>query len=85
MRRAAEGPPGTVDLLRSGAVHLVIVTTQIGDAKAVRDSAEMRRAALENGVPYFTTVAGARAVSAAIRALRAGEIEPIALQDIHTG
>ncbi len=85
VRRAAEGPPSTVDLLRSGAVHLVIVTTQIGDAKAVRDSAEMRRTALENGVPYFTTVAGARAVSAAIRALRAGEIEPLALQDVHTG
>ena len=45
----------------------------------------MRRTALENGVHYFTTVAGARAVSAAIRALRAGEIEPLALQDIHTG
>ena len=85
VRRAAEGPPSTVDLLRKGAVHLVIVTTQIGDAKAVRDSAEMRRTALENGVPYFTTVAGARAVSAAIRALRAGEIEPLALQDIHKG
>ena len=85
VRRAAEGPPSTVDLLRNGAVHLVIVTTQIGDAKAVRDSAEMRRTALDNGVPYFTTVAGGRAASAAIRALRAGEIEPLALQDIHTG
>ena len=85
MRRAGEGSPSTVDLLRDGAVHLVIVTTQIGDAKAVRDSALMRRTALENGVPYFTTVAGARAASAAIRALRAGEIEPLALQDIHPG
>ena len=61
----------------------MIVTTTIGDAKAVRDSAAMRRAALENGVPYFTTVAGARAVAAAIHALRAGGLEPLALQDIH--
>ncbi len=85
VRRAAEGSPSTVDLLREGAVQLVIVTTQIGDAMAVRDSAEMRRAALENGVPYFTTVAGARAAAAAIRALRAGKIEPLALQDLHPG
>ncbi len=83
VRRAAEGSPSTVDLLRTGAADLVIVTTTIGDAKAVRDSAEMRRAALENGVPYFTTVAGARAVAAAIHALREGGLEPLALQDIH--
>jgi carbamoyl-phosphate synthase large subunit len=82
VNRAAEGPPSTVDLLRDGAVDLVIVTTQIGDADAVRDSKDMRRAALEQGVPYFTTVAGARAVAAAIRALRAGEVEPLALQDL---
>jgi carbamoyl-phosphate synthase large subunit len=85
VNRAAEGPPSTVDLLRGGAIDLVIVTTQIGDADAVRDSADMRRAALEQGVPYFTTVAGARAVAAAIRALRAGEIEPLALQDLQRG
>ena len=78
-----EGTPNTVDLLRTGAVHLVIVTTRIGDAGAVRDSATMRRAALEVGLPYFTTVAGARAVASAIRALRAGQVQPIALQDLH--
>jgi carbamoyl-phosphate synthase large subunit len=44
----------------------------------------MRRAALEAGIPYFTTVAGARAAASAIRALRAGEVQPIALQDLHT-
>jgi carbamoyl-phosphate synthase large subunit len=78
-----EGQPHTGTLISSGEVSLVIATTRIGDAAAVRDSAAMRRTALEAGIPYFTTVAGARAAAAAIRALRAGEVQPIALQDLH--
>jgi len=53
-------------------------------AARVHDLAATLRAALEAGIPYFTTVAGARAAAAAIRALRAGEVQPIALQDLHT-
>ncbi len=84
IHKVREGPPHTGTLIAAGEVSLVIATTRIGDAAAVRDSASMRRAALEAGVPYFTTVAGARAAAAAIRALRAGEVQPIALQDLHT-
>jgi carbamoyl-phosphate synthase large subunit len=78
-----DGIPATAELLRSGRVALVVVTTRIGDPQAVRQSAEMRRAALDRGVPYFTTVAGARAAAAAIRELRASAVEPVALQDLH--
>jgi len=85
IHKVREGEPHTESLIRAGGVSLVIATTRIGDASAVRDSASMRRAALEAGIPYFTTVAGARAAAAAIRALRAGEVQPIALQDLHTG
>jgi carbamoyl-phosphate synthase large subunit len=83
VNKVREGSPHTTELIRSGKVSLVIATTRIGDAAAVQDSASMRRTALEAGVPYFTTLSGARAAAAAIRALRAGEIEPIALQDLH--
>jgi carbamoyl-phosphate synthase large subunit len=78
-----DGIPATAELLRSGRVDLVIVTTRIGDPQAVRSSADMRRAALDRGTPYFTTVAGARAAAAAIRELRASALEPVALQDLH--
>jgi carbamoyl-phosphate synthase large subunit len=83
IHKVREGAPHTESLIRAGEVSLVIATTRIGDAGAVRDSASMRRAALESGIPYFTTVSGARAAAAAIRALRAGEVQPIALQDLH--
>ena len=83
VNKVPEGSPHTEDLVRSGRAQLLIVTTRAGDADAVRDSASMRRAALEHGVPYFTTLAGARAAAAAIRAVRADEVQPIALQDLH--
>jgi carbamoyl-phosphate synthase large subunit len=83
VNRVAQGPPHVVDLVTARAVDLVIVTTRLGDADAVRDSASMRRAALEHGIAYFTTAAGARAAAGAIRALRSGDVRPLALQDLH--
>jgi carbamoyl-phosphate synthase large subunit len=51
----------------------------------VRDSASIRRSALLRAVPYFTTLAGARAAAGAIRALQLESIGVRALQDIHPG
>jgi carbamoyl-phosphate synthase large subunit len=82
INKVTAGSPHTVDLIRGGAVQLVISTTDTSNPGAVRDSASMRRAALEQGVPYFTTAAGAGAAASAIRALRTGRLAPIALQDL---
>ena len=83
VNKAMEGSPNSVEMLLGGEVDLVINTAPIGDAEAVRTSASMRRAALERGLPYFTTLAGARAAAAAIRDLRSGVITPVALQDLY--
>ena len=45
----------------------MIVNTTEG-SRAAADSYTIRRAALQHRVPYFTTVAGARALVEAIRA-----------------
>jgi carbamoyl-phosphate synthase large subunit len=82
IHKAMTGSPHTVDLIRSGSVQLVICTTDTSNPQAVRDSASMRRAALEQGIPYFTTAAGAKAAAAAIQALREGPLVPVALQDL---
>ena len=53
----------------SGGVQLVFNTTE--GAQAIADSFSLRRTALTNGIPYYTTVAGARAaVQAIARAAR---------------
>ena len=80
--RPTQGSPDTVELIARGGAALVIVTTEMSDPVAVRDSVSMRRAALEHGVAYFTTVAGVRAATAAIRA---SSFEPVALQDLYAG
>jgi carbamoyl-phosphate synthase large subunit len=80
--KVGQGDPDVVDRIESGDVDLVINT--VGqDPVAVRDSAAIRRSALLRALPYFTTVAGARAAVGAIRGLRARSIGVRALQDIH--
>jgi carbamoyl-phosphate synthase large subunit len=78
VHKVAEGRPNIVDLMRSDAVALVINTTE--GAQAIEDSFSIRRTAVNNGIPYYTTLAGARAAVAAIRALRDGETQVMALQ-----
>ena len=59
------------------------VNTVSADATAIRDSAAIRRSTLLRGIPYCTTVAGARASVGAILAMQAGSIGVRALQEIH--
>ena len=50
------------------------------DYVVVADSFSLRRTALTHTIPYYTTVAGARAAVQAIRALREGCLEVAPLQ-----
>jgi carbamoyl-phosphate synthase large subunit len=74
----SDGRPHIVDLMLSGEVQLVFNTTE--GAQAIADSFSLRRTALTNNIPYYTTVAGARAAVQAITALRAGSLEVAPLQ-----
>jgi len=84
VNKVAEGSPHVVDAIESGEVDLVINTVS-GDPQAVRDSFAIRRAALQRGLPYFTTLAAVRAAAGAVHALRAGTIGVRSLQEIHAG
>ena len=76
-----EGRPNIEDLIRSGAIQLII-NTPIG-RQAAHDDRYLRRAAIDYAVPAVTTLAAAQAVSQAIAALQQGELAIAALQDIH--
>ncbi len=80
--KVGEGKPDVVDRIEARDVALVINTVGSHPA-AVRDSASIRRSALLRQVPYFTTLAGARAAAGAIRALQLESIGVRALQDVH--
>jgi carbamoyl-phosphate synthase large subunit len=78
VNKVAEGRPHIVDLMKNGEVQLVFNTTE--GAQAYRDSFSIRRTALVQDIPYYTTVSGARATVQAIRYLKTGGIDVRALQ-----
>ncbi len=79
VNKVSEGRPHIEDAIRNRQVQLVINTTD--GQKAISDSKSLRRAALMQKVPYYTTIAGASAAADAIAALRAGSLEVRPLQD----
>lgn len=81
--KVLEGRPHCVDAIRSGDVQMVINTSQGG--QAARDSFDIRRSALTMGVPHYTTIAGARAATYAIAALKSGSPGVAPLQSYFHG
>jgi len=78
INKVLEGRPHIEDAIRNRQVQLVINTTD--GNKAISDSKSLRRAALMQKVPYYTTMAGALAAAEAIRALKSGQLEVRPLQ-----
>jgi carbamoyl-phosphate synthase large subunit len=79
INKVLEGRPHIEDAIRNRQVQIVFNTTD--GQKAMSDSKSLRRATLMQKVPYYTTLAGATAVSEAIAALKAGSLEVRPLQD----
>ncbi len=79
VNKVSEGRPNAADLVRNGAVQLMFNTTE--GATSLADSKPLRRAALLQKTPYYTTISGAIAAADGIRAVVAGELEVRALQD----
>jgi len=77
--KVREGRPDIVDHVRNGRVQLMINTPK--GKKGLHDEAAMRLAGLRFGVPCITTLRAAEAVVSAIRALRAGELRAVKLQE----
>ncbi len=75
-QQGAGRPPHIEDAIRNRQVQLVFNTTD--GNKAISDSKSLRRAALMQKVPYYTTMSGSLAAAEAIRALKQGfEVRPL--------
>jgi carbamoyl-phosphate synthase large subunit len=73
-----EGRPNVVDMLKNDGISLVMNTTE--GTQAVSDSRDIRRVALMDKIPYFTTAAASIAAVAAMKARGEGEIGVRTLQ-----
>jgi len=80
VNKVGEGRPNIVDMIKNGEVTLIVNTVE-DKRSAVRDSYSIRRAALQQRVSLFTTVAGARAACAGMEEAR--ELGVYAIQQLH--
>ena len=78
VNKAHEGRPHIVDFLKDGEIALVINTT--AGKQALKDSFSLRREALMSRTPYYTTMAGARALVEGLRRVHQGDLEVASLQ-----
>ena len=81
IHKVGEGTPDIVQAIRAGEIALVINTPK-GFGPQL-DSLSIRRRALEQRVPYFTTIAGAAAAAEGIAQLSSEVMNVSALQDYH--
>mgnify|MGYP006266628375 CR=1 FL=1 len=79
INKVLEGRPHVVDAIKNGGIQLVFNTTE--GKQALSDSRSLRRAALLNRVPYYTTLAGSIAATEGIKAYLDGDLQVCALQD----
>ena len=81
VKKVGEGRPHIVDLIKNGEISLVINT--VGDRKAKVDSYSIRRTTLQKGIPYYTTIAGAKAAVWAMEVAKNRKITVKSLQEYY--
>ena len=81
VNKVAEGRPHIVDRIVDGDIALILNTTE--GWQSLKDSESIRRSALVNKVPSFTTAQAGVASALAIAALRDHDLEVRSLQSYH--
>ncbi len=81
IRKVSEGSPNIRDSVTAGEIDLIINTPS--GKQSADDGYFIRRMAVELGIPYVTTLAGARAVLTAIEHVKEGEIDVKSLNEYH--
>ncbi|MCH8327499.1 MAG: ATP-grasp domain-containing protein, partial [Candidatus Marinimicrobia bacterium] len=78
--KVGEGRPDAADAIRNREVQLII-NTPLG-AQSRHDEYAIGTSALQHGVPFVTTLSGARAMVRAIRRVQTGQFQVRSLQNL---
>jgi len=81
VNKVKEGRPHIVDHLKNSEINMVINT--VFGTESQRDSYSIRRTTLNQNVPYFTTIAGARAAVSAVSSNIKMECTVKTIQEYH--
>ena len=83
VNKMQEGRPNIVDEVMNGNIQLII-NTPAADEEKIFDDSYIRKTAIKAKVPYFTTMAAAKATAEGIcTVVKEGEIGVMSLQEIH--
>ena len=80
INKVTQGSPHIVEYLDDKKIAIVINTTS--GKKSIEESKSLRRSALNNGIPYFTTLAGAIACTEAITSMKNKKMGIMPIQDL---
>jgi len=80
VNKVHEGRPHIVDMMKNDGIALVVNTVR-EKRSAIQDSYQIRREALTDEIPTYTTLAGARAAALGLAGMR--ELVPYAIQALH--
>ncbi|MFD1787281.1 carbamoyl-phosphate synthase large subunit [Sphingomonas floccifaciens] len=80
--KVAQGRPNIVDRIRDGDVAMVFNTTE--GWQSLKDSQDIRKSALAQKVPYFTTASASVAAARSIAALSGASLEVRPLQSYYS-
>ncbi|WP_324682466.1 carbamoyl-phosphate synthase large subunit [Bibersteinia trehalosi] len=80
INKVREGRPHIVDAIKNNEIALIVNTVN-GDPEVIADSHSIRRTALQQRIPVYTTVAGAEAVSYAVAHIN--EFDVYSVQALH--
>ena len=81
VNKVAEGRPHVVDMIKNNEIDFIVNITE--DKRAIADSYEIRRNALQNKVTYYTTLSGARAACIGMNFV--DELQVVSIQSLHKG
>ena len=81
IKKISQGSPNIKEAMVNGEIDLIINTPS--GKQSADDGYFIRRMAIELGIPYVTTLAGARAALTAIEKVKDGEIGVKSLNDYH--
>ena len=82
VNKVMQGRPHIVDALKGGKVDLIFNT--VSGARETAHSRSIRKTAIDQRIPYCTTISGAKATTAAISTIRTGKLDVAPIQAYFT-
>ncbi|NAS89211.1 carbamoyl-phosphate synthase large subunit [ANME-1 cluster archaeon AG-394-G21] len=82
LKKLQDGSPNVIEMMHTQEIKLVINTPT--DKQSYKDGSQIRRACIELGVPYITTLQAAKAAASAILGMQSGELEVKSINEYFT-